>query len=70
MVAVRVEPRNGGLLIGEVETLFNTMIQPVGSYFWDMSADGETVLTMEAVSNREAPNLSVVVNWLQAGVGR
>ncbi len=70
MVAVRVEPRNGGLLIGEAETLFNTMIQPVGWYFWDMSADGERVLAMEAVSNREAPNLSVVVNWLQAGVGR
>ena len=70
LVSVLVEPRNGGLLIGEAETLFNTMIQPTGSYFWDMSADGETVLAMEAVSNREAPNLSVVVNWLQAGVGR
>ena len=70
LVSVRVEPRDGGLLIGEAETLFNTMIQPTGSYFWDMSADGETVLAMEAVSNREAPNLSVVVNWLQAGVGR
>ena len=61
---------SGGLLIGEAETLFNTMIQPTGNYFWDISADGERVLAMEAVSNREVPNLSVVVNWLQAGVGR
>ena len=70
LVAVRVEPRNGGLLIGKAETLFNTMIQPTGNYFWDIAADGERVLAMEAVSSREAPNLSVVVNWLQAGVGR
>ena len=70
LVAVRVEPRNGGLLIGKAETLFNTMIQPTGNYFWDISADGERVLAMEAVSSREAPNLSVVVNWLRAGVGR
>ncbi|HSO24923.1 MAG TPA: protein kinase [Chondromyces sp.] len=70
LVAVRVVPRDGGLLIGEAEGLFSTMIQPTGNYFWDVSADGERVLAMEAVSTREAPNLSVVVNWLQAGVGR
>ncbi|MCJ7755467.1 MAG: hypothetical protein MUP13_12960, partial [Thermoanaerobaculales bacterium] len=68
--AVRVAPRDGGLLIGEAEPLFNTMVQPSGSYFWDMSPDGERVLAMEAISNRDAPNLSVVVNWLEAGVGR
>jgi len=70
LVAVRVVPRDGGLLIGAAEKLFNTMIQPTGNYFWDISEDGERMLTMEAVSNREAPNLSVVVNWLDAGVGR
>jgi Tol biopolymer transport system component len=70
LVAVRVAPRDGGLLIGEAERLFSTMIQPTGSYFWDISVDGERVLAIEAVSPLEVPNLSVVVNWLQAGVGR
>jgi len=70
LVAVGVEPRDGGLLIGEAVRLFNTMVQPSGTHYWDMSPDGERVLAMEAVSNRDAPNLSVVVNWLEAGIGR
>jgi len=70
LVAVAVEPHDGGLLIGEAAPLFNTMVQPTGSHYWDVSPDGESVLAMEAVSNRDAPNLSVVVNWLEAGVGR
>jgi hypothetical protein len=28
------------------------------------------VLAMETISDHDAPNLSVVVNWLEAGSGR
>ncbi len=64
--AVRVEPRDGGLLIGEATPLYNTRLQPYGNYFWALSPDGERVLAMETGSEHDAPNLSVVVNWLDA----
>ncbi len=70
LTAVRVEPRDGGLLIGEATPLFNTRLQPSGSHFWALSPDGENVLVMETISDHDAPNLSVVVNWLEAGSGR
>jgi serine/threonine protein kinase/Tol biopolymer transport system component len=70
LTAVRVEPRDGGLLIGEATPIFNTRLQPSGSHFWALSPDGERVLAMETISDHDAPNLSVVVNWLEAGNGR
>jgi Tol biopolymer transport system component len=70
LTAVQVEPRAGGLLIGETTPLFNTRLQPSGPQFWALSPDGERVLAMETVSDHDAPNLSVVVNWLDAGSGR
>ncbi len=69
LVSVPVEAREGGLLIGEATPLFNTMVQPFGSLLWAVTDDGERVLAMETMSEEEAPNLSVVVNWLDA-VGR
>ncbi len=66
ITAVRVEPRDGGLLIGEATPLYNTRLQPFGNYFWALSPDGERVLAMETGSEHDAPNLSVVVNWLDA----
>jgi hypothetical protein len=66
LVAVRVESRQGGLLIGEAVPLFNTMVQPfVGALSWSLSDDGQRILAMEPVSGQESPNLSVVVNWPQ-----
>ncbi len=67
LVAVRVEPRDGGLLIGEAEELFNTMIQPTVAHYWDVSSDGQRLLTMEAMSSGGLPNIEVVVNWLEMG---
>jgi len=67
LTSVRVEPRNGGLLIGEAIPLFNTMLQPFGSHFWALSDDGERVLALETISDHDAPDLSVVVNWPSAG---
>jgi Tol biopolymer transport system component len=70
LTAVQVEPRAGGLLVGETTPLFNTRLQPSGVHFWALSPDGERVLAMETISDYDAPNLSVVVNWLEAGSGR
>jgi serine/threonine protein kinase/Tol biopolymer transport system component len=66
ITAVRVDAREGGLLIGEATPLFNTRLQPYGNYFWALSPDGERVLAMETGSEHDAPNLSVVVNWLDS----
>ena len=66
LIAVAVESRAGGLLIGEAVTLFNTGVQPFGNHFWALSDDGERVLVLETMTEMDAPNLSVVVNWLDA----
>ena len=66
LVAVAVESRAGGLLIGEAVPLFNTGVQPFGNHFWAISDDGERTLVLETITEMEAPNLSVVVNWLDA----
>ncbi len=64
LTAVRVEARMGGLLIGEATPLFATSVQPItGTSFWAIAAGGERVVTMESTTERDAPNLSVVVNW-------
>jgi len=65
LTAVQVEARNGGLLIGEATPLLNTGLQPVIGHFWGLSPDGESVLALETISERNAPNISVVVNWRQ-----
>jgi serine/threonine protein kinase len=70
LTAVQVEPRDGGLLIGEARPLFNTGLQPATGHFWDISADGERVLALETISERDTPNISVVVNWLAGKDGR
>ncbi len=69
LVAVRVEARDGGLLIGEAERLIDTLIQPANAHQWDLSPDGGRILAMEATSTGGTPNIEVVVNWLKA-VGR
>ncbi len=69
LVAVAVESRAGGLLIGEAVPLFNTGVQPFGNHFWSLSEDGERALVLETMTEMDAPNLSVVVNWLDAGGG-
>jgi len=66
LIAVVVESRAGGLLIGEAVTLFNTGVQPFGNHFWAISEDGERTLVLETMTEMDAPNLSVVVNWLDA----
>ena len=70
LTGVRVEARDGGLLIADTVPLFNTLVPPGGSHFWDIAPDGERVLVMEATSNERPPPISVVVNWLEAGIGR
>ncbi|MEJ2581745.1 MAG: hypothetical protein P8127_08950, partial [Acidobacteriota bacterium] len=69
LVAVRVEPRDGGLLIGETKELFNTMVQATAAHLWDVSPDGQQLLTMEAMSSGGMPNIEVVVNWPEIGGG-
>ena len=66
ITSVLVEPRDGGLLIGEATPLYNTRLQPSGYFFWALSPDGERVLAMETGTEHDAPNLSVVVNWLES----
>ena len=66
LTAVAVESRAGGLLIGEAVPLFNTGVQPFGNHFWAISDDGERALVLETMTEQETPNLSVVVNWLDA----
>ena len=66
LIAVAVESRAGGLLIGEAVPLFNTGVQPFGNHFWAISDDGERALVLETMTEMDAPNLSVVVNWLDA----
>ena len=66
LIAVAVESRAGGLMIGEAVPLFNTGVQPFGNHFWALSDDGERVLVLETMAEQETPNLSVVVNWLDA----
>jgi len=66
LTAVAAEGRDGGLLIGEAVPLFNTMVQPFGSHFWALSEDGDRALVLETMSEQDAPDLSVVVNWLSA----
>ena len=66
LIAVAVESRAGGLLIGEAVTLFNTGVQPFGNHFWAISEDGERTLVLETMTEMDAPNLSVVINWLDA----
>jgi serine/threonine protein kinase len=64
ITAVAIESRNKGLLIGEATPLFNTRLQPAGYYFWALSPEGDRILAMETGTEHDAPNLSVVVNWL------
>jgi serine/threonine protein kinase len=64
ITSVAVEPRDGGLLIGEATSLYNTRLQPSNYYFWALSVDGESILAMETGTEHDAPNLSVVINWL------
>jgi hypothetical protein len=64
LTSVQIEPRDGGLLIGEAKPLFNTGLQPSTGHSWALSEDGESVLALETTSERGAPNISVVVNWL------
>ncbi|TNF70566.1 MAG: hypothetical protein EP299_13820, partial [Acidobacteria bacterium] len=64
ITTVGIEPRNGGLLIGAARPLYNTRLQPSGYYFWALSEDGERVLALETGTEHDAPNLSIVVNWL------
>jgi dipeptidyl aminopeptidase/acylaminoacyl peptidase len=66
ITAVFVEARDGGLLVGEATPLYNTRLQPLSYHFWALAADGERILAMEAGSEHDAPNLSVVVNWIDA----
>ncbi|MEX1311157.1 MAG: protein kinase [Candidatus Sulfomarinibacteraceae bacterium] len=66
LTAVAVESRAGGLLIGEAVPLFNTGVQPFGNHFWAISDDGERALVLETMTEQETPNLSVVINWLDA----
>ncbi len=66
LIAVAMESRAGGLLIGEAVPLFNTGVQPFGNHFWAISDDGERTLVLETITEMDAPNLSVVVNWLDA----
>ena len=66
LIAVAVESRAGGLLIGEAVPLFNTGVQPFGNHFWAISEDGERTLVLETMTEMDAPNLSVVINWLDA----
>jgi hypothetical protein len=63
LTAVSVEARDGGLLIGEAKELFNTRLQPAGPHLWSMAPDGERFLALETMTEHNAPNLSVVVNW-------
>ena len=70
ITAVGIEPRAGGLLIEEAKPLYNTRLQPSGYYFWALSPDGERILAMETGTEHDAPNLSVVVNWLDEKDGR
>ncbi len=69
LVRVRVEERDGGLLIGEAEPLFNTHTQPSLANYWDISPDGQKILGMESVSQDDERNLNVVLNWFE-GAGR
>jgi serine/threonine protein kinase len=66
LIAVAMESRAGGLMIGEAVPLFNTGVQPFGNHFWALSDDGERALVLETMTEQDAPNLSVVVNWLDA----
>jgi serine/threonine-protein kinase len=70
ITAALVEVRDGGLLVGEATPLYNTRLQPLNYHFWALAPDGERVLAMEAGSEHDAPNLSVVVNWLDEKDGR
>jgi Tol biopolymer transport system component len=70
ITAVLVEVRDGGLLVGEATPLYNTRLQPLSYHFWALAPDGERVLAMEAGSEHDAPNLSVVVNWLDEKDGK
>jgi serine/threonine protein kinase len=66
LMAVRVEERTGGLLIGEATPLFSTMVQPFGAMFWALAADDQRILAMESTASQDTPDLSVVVNWPEA----
>ena len=66
LMAVPVESRAGGLVVGSAVALFNTGLQPSGSPTWALSADGERVLVIETITEMDTPNLTVVVNWLDA----
>jgi hypothetical protein len=63
LIAVPVEPVDGGLLIGNTEELFKTMIQPSYTHFWDLSSGGDRFLVLEAISAGDTPNIEIVVNW-------
>jgi len=69
LVRVQVEERDGGLLIGEAEPLFDTHTQPSLTNYWDISPDGQRILGMESVSQDDERNLNVVLNWLEAAGG-
>jgi len=66
LTSVAIEERDGGLLIGESTPLFDTGLQPSTSPSWAMTPDGERMLVVQPMSERQVPNLSVLVNWQSA----
>ena len=64
LMAVPVEAAGGGLVAGAATALFNTGLQPGGSYNWALAPDGERILVTEPVAGSDSARLSVVVNWL------
>ena len=64
LTSVRVEARDGGLLIGESAPLFDAGLMTSVTHDWAMSDDGEKMLVVEPIQALKSQNLSVIVNWL------
>jgi serine/threonine protein kinase/Tol biopolymer transport system component len=62
MMGVAVEERDAGLAFGEPQTLFQHRFTSGGPGF-DVSADGERFLMVEAAENVPPEPVTVVVNW-------
>jgi Tol biopolymer transport system component len=66
LMSVRLQPREGGLEVGETRPLFDT--RPASSAQWsvyDVVPDGQRFLVNEVAEDRPLP-LTLVVNWTAA----
>jgi hypothetical protein len=65
LMAASIQEKNGSLLIGKPQLLFQTdsILTPFRNY--DVTADGETFLLITRSEHPDKPSISLITNWTE-----